>query len=87
MKTKLHVSYCNEQFLEGFSFTDYVKDNKRYMYLGEIEIDNPFDIPNNSVLNNMKIDFIHAEIKEHKAQINLLENKVKDLLCVESKVA
>ena len=87
MKTKLHVSYCTQKYLEGFYFTDFKNDGKGYMYLGEIKIDNPFEAPNQSVINNANIGMINAEIKEHKAQINLLENKVKDFLCVENKEA
>ena len=87
MKTKLHVSYYIDKYLTGFKFTDYVINNEIYIYMGEIEIDNPFEVPDKSVLNNAHIEIICAEIKEHKAQINLLENKVKDLLCIESKEA
>lgn len=87
MKTKLHVSYCIDEYITGFKFTDYVISNEKYIYMGEIEIDNPFEVLNNSVLNNAHIEIINAKIKDHKAQINLLENKVKDLLCIESKEA
>lgn len=86
MKTKLHVHYLVDSYIGGFKFLDYVSENNdgRYLYLGEIEIDNPFEIPDLSVINNLKIEEINKEIQNHKAKINLLENKVKDLLCIES---
>jgi len=85
MKTTLHVHYCVKEYIEGFKFMEYKSGNyKDYIYMGEIEIDNPFNIPSNSDLNNAKVEIINAEIQEHKAKINLLENQVKDLLCIES---
>lgn len=86
MKTELNVYYCTGKYLEGFKFLDYViKGNPEYIHLGAIEVDNPFDVPDGSIINGAKIEAFNEEIKEHKAQINMLENKIKDLLCVESK--
>lgn len=48
------------------------------------EIVASFKIKQDNLLNNAKVEAINAEIKEHKAKINLRENSVKDLLCIES---
>jgi len=84
MKTTLHISYCTKQYMEGFNFTSFKCDLDGYIYMGEIEIDNPFNAPDQSDLNNAKAESFKAEIKEYKAKINLLENKIKDLFCIES---
>ena len=86
MKTKLYVYYRTAKYLEGFIFyTDDMSGFDGLITLGEIEIDNPFEVPDLSVINNAKIESINTEIKEHKAKIELLENKVKDLLSIENK--
>ena len=85
MKIKLHVCYCLIKYIEGFRFFDGKIDDHEYVHLGEIEIDMPFEVPSLEKLNSFKADGINAEIKEHKAKINLLENQVKDLLSIENK--
>lgn len=88
MKTTLYVYYRTSKYMEGMKFFNCdMSAIKELIPLGQIEIDNPFEAPNQSVINNAHIEMINAEIKEHKAQINLLENKVKDFLCVENKEA
>lgn len=83
MKTKLNVFYCTEQYCVGFKFIDYKPIHPAYILLGEIEIDNPFDVPGSEIVNGAKVDAINTEIKEYLAKINLLENAKKDLLCIE----
>ena len=86
MKTKLYVYFDMAEYTGGMRI--YSQDMScidRLFFLGELEIDNPFNKPDTSVINNVKIEAINKEIKEHKAQINLLENKVKDLICIENK--
>lgn len=87
MKTTLHVYYSTQKYVEGFRF--YERDMsgiKDLIPMGEIEIDHQFEVPDQVIINNAKIAEIQEEIKEHKAKINLLENKVKDLLCIDSVV-
>ena len=85
MKTKLNVFYCTNTYIGGFKFLDFTPGSDEYIFLGEIEIDNPYDTPDKTVINNAKVESINKEIVEHKAKINLLENAIKDLLCVENK--
>ena len=85
MKIKLHVSYTTNKYLEGFRFRTEQFYFEEEIYLGAIEIDMPFEVPSLEKLNSFKADGINAEIKEHKAKINLLENQVKDLLSIENK--
>lgn len=84
MKTKLYISYSTGIFVEGFRFSenDYLLTN--CIVIGEIEIDNPFDAPSADLINKAKAGELNDQIKEHKAKINVLENMVKDLLCIES---
>lgn len=83
MKTKLHVHYNHDKYVEGFRFVDY-KDcaPATWVYLGEIEIDNPFEVPGLSAINAQKVVLIDAEIKECLARVYVLENAKKDLLCI-----
>ena len=86
MKTKLYVYYSTDRYVEGMRFfSQDISCIDSLLKLGEIEIDNPFEVPDLSVINNAKIESINTEIKEHKAKIELLENKVKDLLSIENK--
>ena len=85
MKIKLHVSYTTNKYLEGFRFRTEQFDFEEEIYLGEIEIDMPFDAPSKSAISMAKVSLINAEIKDHKAKINVLENQVKDLLSIENR--
>ena len=85
MKVKLNVYYCITKYLEGFKFLDYLINNTpEYIYLGEIEIENPFDVPDNLSVIQAKTKKFQEEIDNHKAQIYLLESAIKDLACIES---
>lgn len=86
MKTTLHVHYCAQKYNEGFKFLSFIATtSKEYIYLGDIEIVNPFNEPSTSDINKAKVETIREEITDHKAKINLLENSIKDLLCIENK--
>lgn len=85
MKKTLYVHYTFHKYCEGFRYFDYISGDEGYIYLGEIEIDNPFNEPDISVINAHKLEMINEKIKEHKAEINVLENQAKDLLCIENK--
>lgn len=86
MITKLNVYYNPEKWIEGFRFVDY-KNTTGWVYLGEIEIDNPFEVPSLTAINAQKVVLIDAEIKEHLAKVYVLENAKKDLLCLEYSAA
>ena len=83
--TTLHVHYCTGKHIEGFKFLNFkaVDGDKDYLYLGDVEVVNPFNAPDNSIIISAQVNRINDEIIGYKAKINLLENQAKDLLCIE----
>lgn len=84
MKTTLYAYWRTSKYIEGLQFfTREMSGVDELIHLGEIEIDNPFSEPDLATINQAKVESINAEIQEHKAKINVLENQAKDLLCIE----
>lgn len=62
MKVKLQVYYSIRKFLEGFKFLNYKTDYINYIFLREVEIDNPFDASEINQASQLVVNLSYADL-------------------------